>query len=60
VPDGWGSPRLVVRADTSDAGAFRLRDDLAIVQTIDFFPPIVDEPEDYGQIAAASASEARW
>ncbi len=39
----------------SDAGAFRLRDDLAIVQTIDFFPPIVDNPEDYGEIAAANS-----
>ena len=39
----------------SDAGAFRLRGDLAIVQTIDFFPPIIDGPEEYGQIAAANA-----
>ncbi len=39
----------------SDAGAFRLRDDLAIVQTVDFFPPIGDDPEDYGRIAAANS-----
>ena len=39
----------------SDAGVFRLRDDLAIVQTVDFFPPIVDSPEDYGRIAAANS-----
>jgi selenide,water dikinase len=39
----------------SDAGVFRLREDLAIVQTVDFFPPIVDDPEDYGRIAAANA-----
>ena len=39
----------------SDAGAFRLREDLAIVQTVDFFPPIVDDPGDYGRIAAANA-----
>jgi selenide,water dikinase len=38
-----------------DAGVFRLRPDLAIVQTIDFFPPVVDDPYIYGQIAAANA-----
>jgi selenide,water dikinase len=39
----------------SDAGVFRLREDLAIVQTVDFFPPIVDQPEEYGRIAAANS-----
>ena len=39
----------------SDAGVFRLREDLAVVQTIDFFPPIVDDPESYGRIAAANS-----
>src|SRR5262249_19277940 len=38
-----------------DAGVYRLTDDLAIVQTIDFFPPLVDDPFVYGQIAAANA-----
>ena len=38
-----------------DAGVYRLTDDLAIVQTIDFFPPVVDDPFIYGQIAAANA-----
>lgn len=38
-----------------DAGVYRLTDDLAIVQTIDFFPPVVDDPFVYGQIAAANA-----
>jgi len=38
-----------------DAGVFRLSDDLAIVQTVDFFPPIVDDPYEFGQIAAANA-----
>ena len=38
-----------------DAGLFRLRDDLAIVQTVDFFPPIVNDPRDFGRIAAANA-----
>ena len=34
---------------------FRLRDDLALVQTIDFFTPVVDDPYDFGRIAAANA-----
>jgi selenide,water dikinase len=45
-----------VGTDTcDDAGVYRLTDDLAIVQTIDFFPPVVDDPFIYGQIAAANA-----
>lgn len=39
----------------SDAGVFRVRPDLALVQTVDFFPPIVDDPEDFGRIAAANS-----
>lgn len=38
-----------------DAGVYRLRDDLALVQTIDFFTPIVDDPFTFGRIAAANA-----
>jgi selenide,water dikinase len=38
-----------------DAGVFRLSDDLALVQTVDFFTPIVDEAHDWGRIAAANA-----
>jgi len=38
-----------------DAGVYKLSDDLAIVQTIDFFTPIVNEPYDFGQIAVANA-----
>lgn len=42
--------------DTSDdAGVYRLRDDLAIIQTVDFFTPVVDDPYSFGQIAAANA-----
>lgn len=42
--------------DTSDdAGVLRLNDDLAIIQTVDFFTPIVDDPYSFGQIAAANA-----
>lgn len=39
----------------SDAGVFRLREDLLIVQSVDFFPPLVDDPFVYGQIAAANS-----
>ncbi len=47
---------LLVGFDTSDdAAVYRLTDDLAVVQTIDFFPPIVDDPYDFGAIAAVNA-----
>src|SRR5438270_1252955 len=49
-------PNLIVGTEThDDAGVYRLTDDLALVQTIDFFPPVVDDPYVYGQIAAANA-----
>jgi selenide,water dikinase len=49
-------PNLLVGTEThDDAGVYRLREDLAIVQTIDFFPPVVDDAFLYGQIAAANA-----
>jgi len=47
---------LIVGMETSDdAGVFRLRPDLAIVNTVDFFTPIVDDPYVFGQIAATNA-----
>ncbi len=49
-------PDLLVGINTGDdAGVFRIRDDLAIVNTVDFFTPVVDDPFTYGQIAAANA-----
>src|SRR5215216_3326476 len=49
-------PRLIVGRETfDDAGIFVLSDDLALVQTVDYFTPIVDDPYDFGQIAAANA-----
>lgn len=49
-------PNLLVGTEThDDAGVYRLTDDIAIVQTIDFFPPVVNDPFIYGQIAAANA-----
>ncbi len=46
---------LVGLESADDAGVYRISDDLAIIQTVDFFTPIVDDPYDYGQIAAANA-----
>jgi selenide,water dikinase len=49
-------PRLLVGTPTGDdAAVFRLTADLALVQTIDFFTPLVDDPYDFGRIAAANA-----
>ena len=49
-------PNLLVGAENfSDAGVYRLRDDLCIVQSVDFFPPLVDDPFTFGQIAAANS-----
>jgi selenide, water dikinase len=49
-------PDLLVGADTSDdAAVYRLNDDQAIVATTDFFMPIVDDPFDFGRIAATNA-----
>src|ERR671922_785394 len=49
-------PRVLVAADTADdAGVIQLTDELAIVQTADFFTPIVDDPYAFGRIAAANA-----
>ncbi len=50
------NPNLLVDVSTADdAGVYKVRDDLALVQTVDFFTPIVDDPYTYGQIAAANA-----
>lgn len=47
---------MLVGTEThDDAGVFKLTDEIALVQTVDFFPPVVDDPYLYGQIAAANA-----
>ena len=47
---------VLVGYDTADdAGVFRLRDDVALVQTVDFFTPVADDPEIYGRVAANNA-----
>jgi selenide,water dikinase len=54
-------PNLIVGFETADdAGVYRLRDDLALVQTLDFFTPIVDDPYDYGRIAALNSINDVW
>ncbi len=56
LPTTDGDPRLLVGSATfDDAGVYRLGKDLALVQTVDFFTPIVDDPYAYGQIAAANS-----
>ena len=50
------NPNVIVGFETSDdAAVYRLTDDLAIVQTVDFFTPILDDPELFGQVAATNA-----
>ena len=45
----FDDPNLIIGADgASDAGVYRLRDDLLIAQTVDFFPPLVDDPFVFG------------
>ena len=50
------NPNVLVGFNLADdAGVYKIRDDLALVQTVDFFPPVVDDPYDFGAIAAANA-----
>lgn len=49
-------PELIVGLDTSDdAGVYKLTDSIALIQTVDYFTPIVDDPYMFGQITAANA-----
>lgn len=49
-------PNLLVGADWSDdAGVYKLDDSMALVTTLDFFAPLVDDPYDFGRVAAANA-----
>src|SRR6185312_12238099 len=49
-------PRILVGRETfDDAGVYQLTPDLALVQTLDFFAPIVDDPYDFGRVAATNA-----
>ena len=56
LPEQAADERLLVGAHTSDdAGVYRLTEEIALVQTLDFFTPPVDDPYDFGRIAAANA-----
>jgi selenide,water dikinase len=55
LPQSAHPDLLVGFNKADDAGVFRISDDLAIVQTVDFFPPIVDDAYHFGRIAAANA-----
>lgn len=55
LPQGSDPSLLVGLAPFDDAAVYRLTDDLALVTTTDFFPPLVDDPSDFGAIAAANA-----
>ena len=49
-------PDLLVGLEVSDdAAVYKINDEVAVIQTLDFFPPVVDDPYDYGAIAAANA-----
>jgi selenide,water dikinase len=54
--DRSSHPDLLIGTETfDDAGVFRIAPDLALVQTVDFFPPLVDDPFEFGRIAATNA-----
>jgi selenide,water dikinase len=56
IPAAAADPALLVGLDPADdAAVYRLTDELALVQTVDFFTPIVDDPRDFGRIAATNA-----
>src|SRR5687767_13208707 len=56
MSQGPEDPDVLVDARSfDDAGVYRIAPDLVFIQTVDFFTPIVDDPWDYGQIAAANA-----
>ena len=56
LPRGEKDPNLLVgSASRDDAAVYRVTENLALVQTVDFFPPMVDDPYTFGQIAAANA-----
>ena len=46
---------LVGYENSDDAGVFQLTTDIAVVQTVDYFPPVVDDPYSYGEISAANS-----
>lgn len=56
LPRGVQDPSLLVGYDSKDdAAVYKITDNVALVQTVDFFPPMVDDPYTFGKIAAANA-----
>ncbi len=56
LPPRPADPNLIVGTETADdAGVYRIGENLALVQTVDFFPPLLDDPFAFGQVAAANA-----
>jgi len=56
LPEETNDPNLLVGMEGSDDGSvYKLTDDIALIQTVDFFTPIVDDPYMFGQIAAANS-----
>lgn len=61
LPQGLRDPRVLVGNEThDDAGVYQLSEELALVQTVDFFTPVADDPELFGRIAAANALSDIW
>ena len=57
----WPDPNVLIGFDTADdAGVYKLSPELALVQTVDFFTPIVDDPYTFGAIAAANSLSDVW
>ena len=57
----WPDPNVLIGFDTADdAGVYKLTPELALVQTVDFFTPIVDDPYTFGAIAAANSLSDVW
>ncbi len=58
---GIPSPNLIVGMDTmDDAGVYKISDSIALVQTVDFFSPVVADPKTFGRIAAANSMSDIW
>ena len=56
IPKGVQDKNLLIGYDSKDdAAVYQITEDVAIVQTLDFFPPMIDDPYLFGQIAAANA-----
>ncbi|MFZ5445721.1 MAG: selenide, water dikinase SelD [Myxococcota bacterium] len=60
IPSVKAKDALVGFETSDDAAVYRLTKDLAVVETVDFFPPVLDDPYAYGQIAAANAMSDIW